>query len=121
MISAGLTGNIGAGKSAIAKMLRDRGAEVLDADVLVHGLLHDGGDAVLDVLAAFPGVAADDGRSVDRRALGRIVFADEAARRKLEAIKIYRQEHNATLQEAKDAVDELEAQQRSKRLGEDVS
>jgi dephospho-CoA kinase len=86
MISAGLTGNIGAGKTRVAQMMRRHGAEVLDADVLVHGLLHEGGDAVAEVLASFPSAASRDGRSVDRRALGRIVFADQEKRRRLEGI-----------------------------------
>ena len=46
---------------------------------------------------------------------------DVRKRRKLAAIKLYRKEHNATFQEAKDAVDAIEAENRSKRLGEDVS
>jgi dephospho-CoA kinase len=84
MIVAGLTGSIGMGKSAVARMLREREIPVHDADAEVHALLSPGGAAVLPVAEKFPGVFAD-GR-IDRAALGRIVFADTGKRRALEAI-----------------------------------
>lgn len=86
MISLGLTGNVGAGKSAVARLLEERGAAVLDADAVVHRLLAEGGDAVPAVLAAFPDAATPDGLAVDRRALARRVFSDPDDRRKLEGI-----------------------------------
>ena len=96
MIALGLTGNLGSGKSSVAGMLRERGAEVLDADRLVHAMLAEGGEAVDDVLAAFPRAAAPGGASVDRRALASVVFADDRARRVLESILhplVLRREH----------------------------
>jgi dephospho-CoA kinase len=90
MIILGLTGSIGMGKSTAAAMLRRLGIPVHDADAAVHRLLEPGGAAVAPVAAAFPGSATDDARTgklqIDRAALGRLVFADTAALRRLEAI-----------------------------------
>lgn len=80
----GLTGSIGQGKSTAARMLRRRRLPVHDADATVHRLLARGGAAVAAIAAAFPGVVVDG--SVDRAALGRQVFGDAAALRRLEAI-----------------------------------
>jgi dephospho-CoA kinase len=84
MIVLGLTGSVGMGKSTAAAMLRRMGVPVHDADRAVHNLLSRGGSAVAPVAAAFP--EAMRGGAVDRPALGRIVFADPAALRRLEAI-----------------------------------
>ncbi|MEW5728346.1 MAG: dephospho-CoA kinase, partial [Pseudomonadota bacterium] len=80
----GLTGSIGMGKSTAAAMLRRMGIPVHDADATVHALLGRGGEAVAAVGAAFPGVVRDG--AVDRATLGRRVFGDRAALRRLEAI-----------------------------------
>ncbi len=79
-----LTGSVGMGKTTAARMLRSMGIPVHDADAEVHRLLGRGGAAVKAVEAAFPGVKS--GRVIDRAALGRIVFADPAALKRLEAI-----------------------------------
>ena len=82
----GLTGNIGSGKSAVASMLRELGADVVDADDVARGVLAAGSPEVEAVVDRFgPSVLRDDG-SVDRAALGRIVFGDSAALADLEAI-----------------------------------
>jgi dephospho-CoA kinase len=82
----GLTGNIATGKSAVAKMLQDLGATVIDADALVHDLQHKG-TAIYDAMvAAFgPGIL-DSAGEIDRKALGSIVFGDTAQLRVLENI-----------------------------------
>ena len=80
----GLTGGIGTGKSTAAAMLRRMGVAVFDADAAVHRLLGPGGAAVKTVAKTFPGTAAGD--AIDRAALGKIVFADPGALRRLEAI-----------------------------------
>jgi len=83
---AALTGGIACGKSTVAGFWRQWGAEVLDADDVVHALIAPGGECVQAVVDAFgPAVRAADG-GVDRERLGRIAFADEAARRRLEAL-----------------------------------
>jgi dephospho-CoA kinase len=85
VIILGLTGSIGMGKSTAAKMLRRLGVPLYDADAEVHRLLATGGGAVRAVAAAFHGVCNDSG-AIDRQKLGRRVFGDEPALRRLEAI-----------------------------------
>ncbi len=82
----GLTGGIGAGKSAVAARLAAHGAIVIDADRLAREVVAAGTDGLAEVVTAFGrGVLAADGQ-LDRAAMGRRVFADPAARRLLEAI-----------------------------------
>lgn len=85
MIVLGLTGSIGMGKSTAAATLRSLGLPLFDADRAVHRLIGPGGLAVERVAAVFPGVVGPSG-GVDRRLLGRNVFADPAALERLEAI-----------------------------------
>lgn len=84
MILLGLTGSIGMGKSTVAAMLRAQGVPVFDADAAVHRLQGPGGLLLPAIEAAFPGTTGPGG--VDRLALGRAVFGDRAALRRLEAI-----------------------------------
>jgi dephospho-CoA kinase len=84
MIVLGLTGSVGMGKSTAAAMLRQLGVPVHDADVAVHRLLAPGGAAVPAVASAFPGTAVGSG--IDRALLGKQVFGDAAALRRLERI-----------------------------------
>ncbi len=81
----GLTGGIGSGKSAVAELFAARGVPVVDADALARHVVAPGGPAHADVAAAWPEVIAADG-TVDRKRLRDIVFADPAARARLEAI-----------------------------------
>src|SRR5947209_499476 len=83
----GITGNIACGKTAVGRILLELGAErYIDADAVVHGLYQSGQPIALQVAEVFgPGVIAPDG-SVDRKALGSIVFQDAEAMRRLEAI-----------------------------------
>ena len=82
----GLTGGIASGKSAASARLATLGAFVVDADELAREAVAPGTAGLAAVVAAFGGgmVCADG--SLDREALGRLVFADEGARRRLEAI-----------------------------------
>jgi dephospho-CoA kinase len=82
----GLTGGIGSGKSSVAQLFAERGAVVVDADVLAHAATAPGGAAHAAVIERFgPGIVAPDG-SIDRGALADVVFADPAARTDLEAL-----------------------------------
>jgi len=81
----GLTGNIGSGKSTIGRTFAARGIPVIDADELLRAVQAPGQPAHAEIAAAWPEVVAADG-TIDRRRLGKIVFGDPAARRKLEAI-----------------------------------
>jgi dephospho-CoA kinase len=81
----GLTGGIASGKSAVAEELAERGAVIIDADLLAREVVAPGTEALSAIEARFgPEVIAGGG--LDRAAMGRIVFADPAARRDLEAI-----------------------------------
>jgi dephospho-CoA kinase len=85
-VRIGLTGPIGCGKSTIAGWLADRGAVVIDADVIAREVSAPGEPAHDAVVSAFgDGVRVDGGR-IDRAALARVVFADPDALRRLEAI-----------------------------------
>lgn len=82
----GLTGGIATGKSTVSAIFRSLGGEVIDADVLAREVVEPGEPAYRDIVAEFgTGVLAPDG-TLDRKALGAIVFADPARRKRLEAI-----------------------------------
>ena len=78
MILIGLTGNIASGKSEVARMLADRGATLIDADVLAREAVRPDTQALKDIVKRWgKDVLAKDG-SLDRAALRQIVFADQA-------------------------------------------
>ena len=83
----GLTGNIACGKTAVGHMLLELGAEkYIDADAVVHKLYLSGQSIAVKVAETFgSGVVAADG-SIDRKALGAVVFQDAEAMRRLEGI-----------------------------------
>jgi dephospho-CoA kinase len=82
----GLTGNIGAGKSTVARLLAQRGVPVIDADQLAREVVQPGEPALEEIKARFgPGVFQADG-SLDRKALGARVFANAEDRAALNAI-----------------------------------
>jgi dephospho-CoA kinase len=85
VLRVGLTGGIGSGKSSVSARLAARGAVVIDSDLLAREVVARGTDGLAEVVEAFGDVLTADGE-LDRPAVGRIVFGDEAARRKLEAI-----------------------------------
>ncbi|MGL3804800.1 dephospho-CoA kinase [Paeniglutamicibacter sp. R2-26] len=86
MLNVGLTGGIAAGKSAVARQLAELGAVLIDADAIARAVVEPGTPGFAAVLDAFgPGVLAADG-SLDRPALGALVFGDDDARARLNAI-----------------------------------
>jgi dephospho-CoA kinase len=86
MLRVALTGGAATGKSYVLDRFRRHGVPCLAADDLAHGVTAAGTEATSAIAARFgAGVIAQDG-SVNRDALGAIVFADDAARRELEAI-----------------------------------
>ena len=86
MVVIGLTGNIACGKSAVASMLADLGADVIDADALVHALQRPGTRIHADVVQRFgPSVLHGDG-TLDRARLGMLVFAQAGQLAWLEAL-----------------------------------
>jgi dephospho-CoA kinase len=82
----GLTGPIGCGKSTVAGWLAELGAVVIDADQVARSVTLPGSLELAAVVEAFGPEVLDDAGALDRAALGRIVFADRAALRRLEAI-----------------------------------
>jgi dephospho-CoA kinase len=86
MLRVALTGGMATGKSYVRLRVAGRGVPTIDADAVVHELLAGRTDVADAVERRFgSGVRGRDG-AVDRRALGRLVFADDGARRDLEAI-----------------------------------
>ena len=86
MVVVGLTGGIGSGKSTVAQMLAERGAVVVDADVVAREVVAPDGPAFAAVVERFgPAVVAADG-TLDRPALAALVFGDAAAREDLNRI-----------------------------------
>ncbi len=82
----GLTGGIGSGKSAVARLLAERGAAVVDADSTAHQVYRAGTDGWQEIVAAFGRDVLDDAGNVARRKLGALVFHDSEARGRLNAI-----------------------------------
>ena len=85
MLKVALTGGIGSGKSAVAEMLEECGAIVLDSDQLARDVIERGTQGFEAVLAAFGDAILTDGE-IDRAKLASIVFQDEAKRKELESI-----------------------------------
>ena len=81
----GLTGGAGSGKSTVSDMLSELGATVIDADEAAHAVYQPGTPGFDAVVTEFGGEYARDGR-IDRGRLGALVFHDEGARRRLNAI-----------------------------------
>jgi dephospho-CoA kinase len=86
MLRVGLTGGIACGKSAVLRRLSEAGFQTLDLDSVVHELLMPGGRAYGPVVEAFGAEFVQKAGTIDRKALGTFVFADEAQRRRLNAI-----------------------------------
>jgi len=85
-VRIGVTGPIGCGKSQVGRWLAELGARVVDADRVARDVTAPGTPVHAAILARFgDAVAAPDG-TVDRAALGRVVFAEPAALRELEAL-----------------------------------
>jgi dephospho-CoA kinase len=78
MILIGLTGGIGSGKSEVARLLTERGAEIIDADLIVRELQQPGAEVYEKMIELFGSevVAAD--KSLDRTAIAKKVFTDES-------------------------------------------
>jgi len=82
----GITGSIASGKSMVARRLKERGIPVIDLDKVGHEVLRKRHEAFEPVVEAFgEGILGDDGE-IDRKKLGALVFADPAARERLNQI-----------------------------------
>jgi len=86
VLPVGLTGGMGSGKSAVADLLADRGAVLIDADQVARDVVAPGGPAYQPLIERFGrDIVAPDG-TIDRPALAVVAFADEATRLDLNAI-----------------------------------
>jgi len=85
-LSIGLTGGIACGKSTLAEGLRTRGWHVIDTDRIAHQLLEPGEEVWKNVVDAFGSSILQGDQSIDRKVLGRLVFADPRLRVKLNEI-----------------------------------
>jgi dephospho-CoA kinase len=86
VLTVGLTGGIGSGKSAVSARLAEHGAVVIDADRLAREVVAPGTPGLAAVAEEFGADLIGPDGGLDRDALGRIVFADPAVRRRLEGI-----------------------------------
>jgi dephospho-CoA kinase len=86
MLVLGVTGGIATGKSTVVGMLRELGAEVIDADEIAREVTQPGSEGARRIREQFGDVFFDENGSLRRRELGERVFADPAERLRLEAI-----------------------------------
>jgi dephospho-CoA kinase len=82
----GLTGGIASGKSSVARIMEALGGVVIDADQLAREAVAPDEPAYLSIVADFGEGIVNPDRTINRKALGKIVFADPTARRRLERI-----------------------------------
>jgi dephospho-CoA kinase len=108
MIHVALTGNVASGKSTVARLFAEWGATVIDADAIVHDLQRPGTAVFAAMVARFGTTMLRPDGALDRPALRRVVLADPAARRDLEAIV-----HPAVAARRKELVAEAERQGRA--------
>ncbi|MDR6226575.1 dephospho-CoA kinase [Desmospora profundinema] len=105
-MKVGLTGGIATGKSTVSRMLSERGAAIVDADVVAREVVEPGTEGASLIRERFgEGVFLPDG-SLDRQSLGRIIFADKQARedlnRLLHPLIIRRMEEETARRQAAD-------------------
>lgn len=86
LLSIGLTGGIGCGKTTVANMFAALGASVVDTDLIAHSMTVPGGPAMPAIRAAFGDLYITPEGALDRAAMRALVFSDPAAKQRLEAI-----------------------------------
>ncbi|NOT22325.1 MAG: dephospho-CoA kinase [Nitrospiraceae bacterium] len=104
MILVGLTGGVATGKSTVAKLFKQCGAFIIDADELAHEVVKPGKPAWREIVASFGKTVLNQDCSLNRQALGRIVFRNPKKRRKLEHIihpRVAREQARLTNQAAR--------------------
>lgn len=85
-IILGITGGFGSGKSTVAARFKSRSSAIIDADSLAHGLMRPGSRVYKKIISAFGRGILKKDRAIDRRRLGKVVFADKDKLRKLNTI-----------------------------------
>ena len=86
MLTIGLTGGIGSGKSEVAGMFGQLGVPVIDADVIAHQIVQPGTEALTEITTAFGETILTSEGTLDRAKLAGIVFSDAGMKQRLEAI-----------------------------------
>ena len=86
MFAVGLTGGIGSGKSTVADLFAAQGVTIVDTDLIAHQITAPGGVAMPKIATEFGAAFVAPDGSLDRARMRTLVFADEVARRRLEAI-----------------------------------
>ena len=86
MLSIGLTGGIGCGKTTVSDLFATRGAAIIDTDQIAHRLTAPGGLAMPAIVAEFGTAFLDPDGAMDRAKMRALVFSDAGAKRRLEAI-----------------------------------
>lgn len=82
----GLTGGIASGKSTVSAIFRELGAFVIDADEVARDVVRPGSEGLNEIVARFGKTVLREDGSLDREALGKVVFSDAAARQDLNMI-----------------------------------
>ena len=103
MILVGLTGGVATGKSTVAKMFERCGARIIDADLLAHAVVEPGTPAWRAIVTAFGRIILNPDRTVNRQALGSVVFRHPSKLRRLEQIihpRVAREQARLTKQAA---------------------
>ncbi len=86
MLRVGLSGGIGSGKSTVARRLTERGAVVVDADVVAREVVEPGSEGLRELVSRFGSEILDAEGALDRPAMARRVFGDDAARAELNSV-----------------------------------
>lgn len=86
MVVIGLTGGIASGKSTVSRMLAERGAQIIDADVLAREIVRPGRPAWREIVAYFGREILEEDGEINRKLLARRIFHDAAARERLNRI-----------------------------------
>jgi dephospho-CoA kinase len=114
-MNIGLTGGIACGKSTVSRLLASRGAIVIDADILAREVVEPGAPALAEVVRIFgPDMLHEDG-TLNRKQLGKVVFDNEAKRKRLEELL-----HPAIIQLMQERMAEAERLQPDKLVVADV-
>jgi dephospho-CoA kinase len=104
MILVGLTGGVATGKSTVAKMFKQCGAIVIDADELAHEVVKPGKPAWREIVKTFGKTVLNADSTLNRRELGAVVFRNQTKRRRLERIihpRVAREQTRLTKQAAR--------------------
>lgn len=105
MLILGLTGNIATGKSRVASMFSELGGRIIDADIVARDVVKPGSPAWKEIVDHFGDGILNKDRTINRKALGEVVFKDDSRRKRLNEIT-----HPRIIEAIRDKLQELENQ-----------